>query len=49
MEILAIVGLITAAFAALAASSVAFGADSRESFDPDPNRASNRPTTLRYV
>lgn len=43
MEILAIVGLVTAAFAAF---SVAFGTDSRESFDEDPTRAS---TTLRYV
>jgi len=42
MEILAIVGLVTAAFAAF---SVAFGADSRESFDQDPSHAS----TLRYV
>jgi hypothetical protein len=43
MEVLAIVGLVTAVFAAL---SFAFGTDSRESFDQDPTRAGS---TLRYV
>ena len=46
MAVLAFFGLITAVFGAIAALSVVFGTDSRESSDVDPTRAGS---TLRYA